>query len=131
MNAQYAHHAGGTTSNLIQVDFRIFRKLSEATEVYVMMSPILPTNLSGNSGILSRTGFTHRMKIGSVELEPSGWVLHDSGIFRGERGFSFRGEIAVPIRRGEVTISPIVRLSVPMNMGSRKVHAVVGLRFLM
>jgi hypothetical protein len=128
VSVSYFIHAGGGSSDIVQVDLREARTVGNS-EIYVMISPILPTNSSGDSGILTRVGASHRLKLGKVELVPSGWVMYDTGIFKSERGVTIRGQLEMPVKRGKVTVSPIARSSIPVNMESRKLRGDIGIRF--
>lgn len=127
VNVGYFIHAGGTTANLAQIDLRTARLVGKSTELYMMISPIMPTNSSGDSGILARVGLNHTMKLGKIELTPNGWVLYDTGIFKGERGFTLRGELGMPMKWRKITLTPVVRLSVPIAMNTREVRGIGGL----
>lgn len=127
VNVGYFIHAGGGSANLVQIDVRGARKVGKGSELYGMVSSILPTNTSGDSGVLARVGVNHSMKLGKLELAPSGWVMYDTGIYKSEDGFTLRGQLGMPIRRDLVTFTPVIRLSMPINMEVRNTRVIAGM----
>jgi hypothetical protein len=129
----YFQHAGGSPANLVQVDLRggypIKKVGSHTLEPYVMMSRIMPTNTDGDSGTLIRAGLSHSWDCWQeTKLLQSAWLMYDTGVFKGEQGFVFRYEVGIARQHFGVTIQPLVRLSVPVNVNDRKTRVVAGLR---
>ena len=128
----YIVHAGGSTANLVQVDMRGFLAVGKDSELFFMVSPILPTNSTGDAGTLLRVGFATNGKLTSGKFTHSGWLMYDTGIFRGEQGFSLRYQLGVPIKKGKVIVMPAVKFSLPLlHMEKREPRVVGGIHFIM
>ncbi|MFZ2149740.1 MAG: hypothetical protein WAV15_01100 [Minisyncoccia bacterium] len=128
----YIRHAGGSTANLVQVDMRGFVAVGKDAELFFMLSPILPTNSTGDAGTLLRVGFATNGKLTSGKFFHGGWLMYDTGIFKGEQGFSLRYEVGLPTKKGKVTVMPAVKFSLPLlHMEKREPRIVGGIHFIM
>lgn len=135
MDVGYYAHAGGSSSNLVQVDLRCtypFKKGNHSLELYVAGSAILPTNSTGDSGTFLRAGLSDNWAFHeNTEFVQNIWIMRDSGIFKEERGFTFRYEASVEFKHRSVVFSPVVQVSLPINMTDKKTHIAFGMKIKM
>lgn len=81
-----------------------------------------------NSGAFLFGGLRHRWATKYFGFDQVGWVMYDGGVFRSERGFMGRYELAPHVKFGPVTVDPVLlRLSVPLaGIRDRDTEVAIG-----
>jgi hypothetical protein len=128
LSVAYFDDAGGSDENIVQtavkatypvkIGFHTLGPYAEFNTISVLAS-------EGDSGRFWRIGLQHSWKRGEVlTVTHGGYLLRDSGIFRGEEGLVARYEAGLQVKRGAYVLKPALRVSVPVSVDDREEQVV-------
>jgi hypothetical protein len=135
VSGAYYAHAGGGPSNVARSAFKIGCPMqlgSHTLKPYFEWNSMTVLNSHGNDGMLWRVGASDAWSLNDkLTLAQSGWLLYDSGVFKGQNGFTARYELGLAIKQTNCTLKPLVMVSVPVNVTDRETQVVAGFKVIL